>query len=66
MLNRMKIEADKILEKLRKKERKGRTVTMYLDSGVWKDFQDACKPVTASHVVEELLRQFLDSKKKKG
>lgn len=55
------IDAKKILNKLHGEEPPRGAVTVYLNKGLYKDFKSTCKEVSASKVMEELMRQFIDS-----
>lgn len=66
ILNGMKINAEEIIEKLSKSEPIRKPISIFLDRPLYERFKTACGKVSASRVIEELMRQFLDSRKKKG
>ncbi len=55
-----KINAKNILEKLEPDGKKA-PVSLYLDKKLYKDFKKACGKVPASKVMEEFMREFLES-----
>jgi hypothetical protein len=55
----MKVNSNEILSKLRKEDRVRRT--FFISSSVYEDFQKACADVAAGVVIEELMRQFVES-----
>ena len=58
----MGIDGGKILERLAaaKKKDRGR-VTLYLSKDLYSTFRDKCEEIPASVVLEELLREFVNS-----
>lgn len=60
----MAIDAEKILKYLRGEENKRGPVSLYLDKGLYAQFKKACAEITASKVLEELMREFLRSRKR--
>jgi hypothetical protein len=63
----MSIDSKKLLERVRLKgeSRKGR-VGLYLDKDLYKEFQALCPGVSASEVVQELIRQFVEDARNKA
>jgi len=61
----MKIEGKKILDKLAKEKSDRKKVTLYLSEELFEDFKESCGDIAASAVVEEMMRQFVQSVKKK-
>lgn len=62
----MAVDAKKIKEKVRLKGETNKTrVGMYLDKELYKEFQKECVGLSISQTVEELMREFIESAKKK-
>ena len=61
----MKVEGKKILQKLFKEKSDRQKVTVYLSRSVFDEFKKSCGDIAASQVIEELMRQFNDSVKRK-
>lgn len=62
----MVIDPEKLVESLKKKAKKNRgRVTLYLDKDLMATFKKLCAPIAPSKVVEEFVRQFVNSSKKK-
>lgn len=61
----MAIDAKKTLQKLKGEELNRGPVSVYLDKDVFKEFKKACGNVPHSRVLEELMREFIDSAKRK-
>lgn len=63
----MVIDPEKLVESLkREKEKSSRgRVTLYLDKDLMATFKKLCAPIAPSKVVEEFVRQFVNSSKKK-
>lgn len=59
----MKVDAREILNRLKKDDRIRRT--FYVSESVYDEFQKSCGEVSVSHVLEELMRQFVESAKGK-
>jgi len=57
----MAIDPQKIIEKLKKKENTRGRVTLYLDKDLMDQFRKLCVPVAPSKVIEEFVRQFVES-----
>lgn len=55
-----KIDGRQILKKLDVKSDRGRT-TFYISKSVYKEFRKQCGNVTPSLVLEELMKQFIES-----
>lgn len=62
----MAIDAKKTLQKLRGEETKKGKVTLYLDRELYSHFKKTCDDVAPSRVIEELMRDFVQSAKKSG
>jgi hypothetical protein len=62
----MKIDGKKILQKLSQEKSDRQKVTLYLSKGLFEEFKKGCGDIAASQVVEELMRQFNESVKKKN
>jgi hypothetical protein len=59
----MQVNAKDILKRLKKEDRIRRS--FYISESIYDDFQRACGDVAVSQVVEELMRQFVESAKDK-
>jgi hypothetical protein len=60
------IDADAILDKLAAGKKDDREKTsLYLSRGLYERFKQVCSDVSPSQVIEELMRLFLESKRKK-
>ena len=59
----MKVDAKDILNRLKKEDRVRRSI--YVSEQVYEEFQKACGNIAVSPVLEELMRQFVESKKDK-
>ena len=59
----MRVNAKDILERLKKEDRIRRTI--YVSESTYEDFQKTCGEVSVSGVLEELMRQFIESSKEK-
>ena len=57
----MRVDAKEILNRLKKADRIRRTI--YVSESVYEESQKACGKVSASNVLEELMRQFVESTK---
>lgn len=58
----MAIDAEKVLKRVRGTEPDRGRISLYFDKQLWKDFQNQCEGLAASRVIEELVREFIDSK----
>ncbi len=57
----MAVDAKKVFEKLKGESDRGK-VTLYLDKDLLKKFRKVCEPNTsASRVLEELMKEFIES-----
>ncbi len=59
----MKVDAKEILVRLKKEDRTRKTI--YVSEPVYDEFQKTCGEVSVSSVLEELMRQFIESAKGK-
>ena len=57
----MQTDAKKYLEKLRGEEIERGRVTLYLNKALFEKFRKACEDVAPSKVVEQFMREFLES-----
>lgn len=57
----MPVNPKYVLEKLRGNETDRGRVTLYLDKNLFKRFQEVCDDVSASRVLEEYMREFVES-----
>lgn len=57
----MAIDADKIFKRLRGEDSWRGSVTLYLNKRLYADFQDACGDIAPSKVIEELMKEFIES-----
>lgn len=66
MLVKMKIDRSEIIKNAKEKPKRSSSA-IYLEQELFKEFKTDCKAngVSASKVLEELMRQFLANKKKK-
>ena len=60
----MKVDGKQLLKKLKSDKSDRGKVNMYLSKGLYEDFKKCCGDVPASQVMEELMRQFIESVKK--
>ena len=60
----MNINGKKLLDLLKKDEDREK-VSLYLSKKIYDDFKKACKPVSASMVLEALMKEFLKTTKTK-
>jgi predicted CopG family antitoxin len=60
----MKVDAKEILVRLKKEDRIRKTI--YISETVYDEFQKTCGAVGVSPVLEELMRQFIESAKGKN
>lgn len=61
----MKTDGKSILQKLAANQKTDREkVSLYLSKSLYEEFKKKCGEVPASQVMEELMRQFVDSLKK--
>lgn len=56
------MEANKIIKKLKTKSDRER-VSLYLSSSLLKEFRSYCGNIAPSKVIEELMREFIESAK---
>ncbi len=61
----MTIDGSKILAKVKANKSDRKNVTLYLSEAVYKKFQAACGELSASEVLEELLKEFIATSKKR-
>lgn len=61
----MSMDAKKTIEKLRGEADRQR-MSLYLSQSTFKEFKELCAPLSASKVIEELMRQFIDESKNKS
>lgn len=57
----MPTDANEILKRARGEEPERGRISLYIDKGLWQEFQGHCGESSASRVVEELMRDFLKS-----
>lgn len=62
----MKVNAKGILQKLEKERSDREKITLYLSRSLYEEFKSTCGDVAASQVIEELMRQVLESANKKS
>lgn len=63
-MKQSKIDAKDILKRLENNENRAK-VSLYLDKKIYDQFKKACgKQASASRVMEELMREFLESLKR--
>lgn len=58
----MTINGKKLVELLKKDEDREK-VSLYLSKKIYEDFKKSCKPVSASMVLEALMKEFLKTSK---
>jgi hypothetical protein len=59
----MRVDAKELLTRLKKSDRIRRS--MYVSELIYEEFQKACGEVGVSPVLEELMKQFIESAKEK-
>lgn len=60
----MSINAKKLIDKLKTpKKPKAKSLTLYIDSDLFKEFKKACDEVSPSKVVAQMMKEFIDSTK---
>jgi hypothetical protein len=60
----MKIDGKAILDKLANQVTDRKKVSLYLSESLYEDFKKKCGKGLASQVMEELMKQFLESLKR--
>ena len=60
----MKVDAQEILRRLKSKSDRIRR-SIFVSESLYTDFQDACGDVSLNAVLEDLMRQFVESAKGK-
>ena len=62
----MKIDAKEILNRLNQKKEDRTKRTFTISESLYEEFQETCGDLSTSSVVEELMRQFVESAKDKN
>lgn len=60
----MAVDSTKILKELRGEEKRRGNVTLYLDRELYSAFKKACTGVAPSKVLERMMSEFLQDRKK--
>lgn len=61
----IKVDAKAIKNKVRSKESDKKKLSFYLSEDLYEQFKSACDGLPASQILEELMRSFIESGKKK-
>ena len=59
-----KIDGKKIIERIKKSSDDRKKVSLYLSETLFESFKRACSEVSASRVMEELMKDFVESVKR--
>jgi hypothetical protein len=59
-------EALSIIEQFSDRKPDRMKISLYISAGIYKDFQDACKPAPASRIMEALMSDFIKTVKLKN
>ena len=57
----MAIDAKKMIKKIQGAETQRGRVSLYLNKALFEEFKASCDDVSASRVLEELMREFIES-----